>query len=193
MSRFFELPIDIANQLWSAVTSTPSVLSSELALAIRKALEASTAAAPVPPAAVAVPTPWGTATPPAVVHPLVAAKTLHDLQQGLADAAPPGKGNPPPIIPAHVFNPVLSLIGAKQVWYYDEPNGGWPAASADQTPKEGVRGLVATSPLTGYYADKAAIDAMPAPFVTPEWDAAEQRMREAVTAPVAVDAGNAPV
>jgi hypothetical protein len=133
-------------------------------------------------------------------------EALRKMQQGLADAAPAGRGKPPPIIPPHLFNPALSLVGIPQVWYYDEPNGGWPAASADQTQKEGVRVFMATSPLTGYFADKAAVDAMPPPTVSAGWAAAEANMRASAggaagvpvpaippTAPAVVEAsGNAP-
>jgi hypothetical protein len=102
---------------------------------------------------------------------------LRTLQQGLADKAVPGKGNPPPIIPPHVFNPVLSLAGIPQVWYSDEPTGGWPAASLNQTPGDG-RVSVATSPLTAYWVDKAVYDAMTPQAIDPAWAATFQRMKE---------------
>lgn len=106
-------------------------------------------------------------------------KTLRQTQQTLADNAVKGKGNPPPILPAHTFNPVLSQAGLPQVWYNDEPNGGWPAP-IDQDNKDGKGVWYATNPTGGgYFTSQAAIDAMPAPRVTPDWAAAQQRMKDA--------------
>lgn len=57
MNRIIEMDINLARDTWNAVTSQPPTMSPTLALALRRMLEASTAAAP--PVAVPVPPGWG--------------------------------------------------------------------------------------------------------------------------------------
>ena len=84
-------------------------------------------------------------------------KTLRETQQAAADTAGAGKGNPPPILPEHTFNPVLSQAGIPQVWYYDEPKGGWPVAAKKQLPGE-EREYIHTNPTGGGYWADAHVD-----------------------------------
>jgi hypothetical protein len=101
-----------------------------------------------------------TAVPPpadARTVPLAAAAALRERQLAAAAAGTKGGGNPPPILPPYAFNPVLSMAGIPQIWFYDEPAGGWRPASAVQSAGDG-REYVSTNPTGGgYWADKLEV------------------------------------
>lgn len=112
MSRFFELPGTLADDLWTAVTSQPPALTDAVALAVRKALETSTAAPPVQ----HTPPPWGAPAP--VTAPVVTWPQYVKVKNGTTIAAMA------PLNPEYISSQTSWIFGHMPGTFVSDPSAG---------------------------------------------------------------------